>query len=101
MQERQAPDPYFDPDNLRAMVRRWAIDCGRRVSETRKLRGYDRARLAALVGTGVPTIFRIETGTLNPRDHMKLAIAAALVVEVEDLWPFPRRQTVFQEAGAA
>lgn len=94
-------DPFFELGDVRRMVAKWAIDCGARVTDRRKSLGWDRPRLAELVGTTEATITRIEQGVINPRDYMKLAVAAALVVEVEDLWPYPRRADVFALSAAS
>ncbi|MDO8391018.1 MAG: helix-turn-helix transcriptional regulator [Actinomycetota bacterium] len=93
--------PFLDLEDVRRMVSKWAVDCGRRVQDRRTSLNWDRNRLATLVGTTEATITRVEQGVINPRDYMKLAIAAALVVEVEDLWPYPRRADVFALAPAA
>lgn len=93
-------DPFFELEDVRRMVSKWAVDCGRRVQDRRTALGWDRRQLAALVGTTEATIVRIEQGVLKPRDYLKLAVASALVVEVEDLWPYPRRADVFALAGA-
>lgn len=94
-------DPYFDLRDVRVMVAKWAVDCGRRVSDRRTMLGWDRRQLAAFAGTTEATIHRIEEGKINPRDHMKLAIASAVGLEVEALWPYPRRADVFATAGTA
>lgn len=92
-------EPYFDLEDVRRMVAKWSVDCGRRVQERRQALNIDRKVFAQLVGSTEPTIIRIEAGTMNPRDYLKLAIASALVCEVETLWPFPRRADVFSGAG--
>lgn len=94
-------DPFFDLDDVRDLVAKWAIDCGRRVSKRRETLGWDRRQLAGITGTTEATIHRIESGALRPRDHLKLAIAAALQLEVEDLWPYPSRATVYEVASVA
>lgn len=93
-------EAFFALEDVRRMVSKWAVDCGRRVQDRRTSLGWDRPRLASLVGTTEATIVRIEQGVINPRDYLKLAVAAALVVEVEELWPYPRRSDVFAIAGA-
>lgn len=94
-------DPALDLRDIRQMVAKWAIDCGRRVADRRVALRWDRRQLARLVGTTEATIARIEQGVINPRDHLKLAIAAALCLEVESLWPYPRRADVFALAVPA
>lgn len=92
---------FFDLRDVRSIVAKWAIDCGRKVTERRESLGLDRRKFAAMVGTTEATITRVEQGVLNPRDHLKLAIAAALALEVEDLWRHPRRTEVFAGASLA
>jgi len=86
----QVPDPLFDLGDLRVLINKWNIDCGRRVLTERIKLDIKRPDFAAMTGTTEPTIQRVEQGVLNPRDHLKLAIAAALGLEVEMLWPFPK-----------
>lgn len=93
------PDPFFDLDEVRVMARKWAVDCGKRVEKARMGRQWDRRQLAGLVGTTEATIHRVESGVLAPRDYLKMAIAAALAVDVVELWPYPDRAAIF--AGAA
>lgn len=81
------------------MVSKWAVDCGRLVRLRRQELGWDRRTLAQLVGTTEPTMLRIEAGSLNPRDYMKFAIAAALATEVQQLWPFPARIDIARAAS--
>lgn len=92
-------DPALDLRDVRQMVAKWAIDCGRRLADRRTELKWDRRQLASLVGTTEATITRIEQGAINPRDHLKLALASALLVEVETLWPYPRRADVFAQAS--
>lgn len=95
------PEAFFDLDDVRRMVGKWAIDCGRNVARRREALGWSREQMAGIVGTSEASIHRIESGKLNPRDHLKLAIASALAVEVPDLWPFPTRAQVYEMAGVA
>lgn len=91
--------PALDHEDVRRMVAKWAVDCGRRVQERRQLFSWDRRTLSELVGVSEPTMIRIEQGSINPRDYLKLSIAACLLCEVEDLWPYPRRTDVFGAAS--
>lgn len=94
-------EPFFDLDDVRRLARKWAIDCGAKVAAQRVERGWDRRKLASLVGTTEATIHRVESGVLAPRDYLKMAIAAALSVSVDQLWPYPNASTVFAEAAVA
>lgn len=50
-----------------------------------------QAQLAAMAETTEATLSRIEAGTLAPRDNLRLAIAYALLLEVDEVWrPIPR-----------
>jgi DNA-binding XRE family transcriptional regulator len=95
------PEPFFELDAVRRMAAKWAVDCGHRVAEARTRLGWDRRTLAGLVGTTEATIHRVESGALNPRDHLKFAIASALSVEISEIWQYPTRERVFAEASAA
>jgi DNA-binding XRE family transcriptional regulator len=86
---------------IRPMIRKWAIDSGWRVEQGRKAKGLSRADMAAAIETSEVTVIRIESGHINPRDHMRLAIAATLGVEVEELWPYPRRAEVLAHVATA
>ncbi len=101
MSDMSTGDAIFEMDLVRRMVSKWAVDCGGRVSARRQLLGLDRPTLAGLVGTTEATIHRIESGSVNPRDYLKFAIASALQVEIGDLWPYPTRERVYAEASAA
>lgn len=92
-------DPFFDLRDVKQMVAKWSVDCGRRVADRRSTLNWDRRQLAGMVASTEATITRIELGQLNPRDHLKLAIASAMAVEVEELWPYPRRKDVFANAS--
>lgn len=96
------PTPqFFDLDDVRRLVSKWSIDCGARVTRRRTDLGWDRQQLASIVGTTEATVHRIESGKLNPRDHLKLAIAAALQCEAADIWPYPTRKAVYDHASLA
>lgn len=92
--------PFFDLDDVRVLARKWAVDCGALVAGRRTEMGWTRQQLATLVGTTEATIHRVESGAVSPRDYLKMAIAAALAVPVEQLWPYPTAQTVFSNAAA-
>lgn len=94
------PEPLIVLDDVRRLVGKWSVDCGARMAKWRTERGFDRATLAALVGTSEATIHRIESGKLHPRDHLKLGIASALLVEVGEIWTYPSRKDVHAAAAA-
>ena len=80
--------------DFRALVNEWAQQCGKRVRSRRLDVGYDRRQLAGITGTTEPTIQRIEHGHINPRDHLRWMISAALVSNVSDLWCYPSYQRI-------
>lgn len=92
--------PFLDLDDVRRLARKWAVDCGHRVEQRRTELGWDRRKLAALVGTTEATIHRVESGVMAPRDYLKMAIAAALAVDVATIWTYPTRTAVFEAAQA-
>jgi transcriptional regulator with XRE-family HTH domain len=81
-------------DMYRRVAQHWAIDCGGRVRAARRARDWSLLELADRVGTTEATIHRIEHGVLQPRDHMKLAIASALGIPASELWPFEAAMAV-------
>lgn len=97
----EAPEPILDLADMRRVISKWAVDCGARVQKRREELGFSRSTLAGLTGLTEPTIHRIETGTINPRDHVKVGFAIALMVDVVDLWPYVSRQTALDQAKAA
>lgn len=53
----------------------------------RKFRGLSQGDLAGKVSTTVATVSRIEAGKINPKTRMWNALADALGVSVEDIFP--------------
>lgn len=94
-------EPRFDPELLRDITAEWIVECGSRVRARRDLLKLHRRELAELAGTSEPTIIRIETGSLNPRDTLRIAIAGVLRCEVAELWPYPSHTQVANRAVAA
>jgi transcriptional regulator with XRE-family HTH domain len=89
MERAKGHEPESPIDVFRRVAQHWAIDCGGRVRAARRARGWSLLELADRVGTTEATIHRIEHGVLQPRDHMKLAVAAALEAPAAELWPLP------------
>lgn len=94
-------EPRFDHDLLRDIAAEWMVECGTRVKDRRALLKLHRRELADLAGTSEPTIIRIETGSLNPRDTLRFAIAGVLRCEVSELWPYPSHTQIATRAVAA
>lgn len=90
----------LDERRLRAAVRTWAEDCGRRMQQRRKSLKLSQSQLALLAGVGNSTISKAEIGVIVPKDTVRLAIAAALLCEVSDLWPYLDRSYVANVARA-
>lgn len=94
-------EPRFDSGLLKDITDEWIVQCGVHVERRRKNLQMHRKELADLAGTSEPTIIRIESGTLNPRDHLRIAIAGVLRCEVSDLWPYPPHAQIAARALAA
>lgn len=80
------------PSNLR-------IEWGQRLRHRREQLGLSLCEVARRAGTGEPYYRRIERGeigTRGPSDDMRMRIAAALSVRVEDVWSYPEPE---QEAS--
>lgn len=88
----------FDAEILDDITREWIAECGVRIARRRELLGLHRRELADLAGTSEPTIIRVEAGTLNPKDHLRIAIAGALRCEVADIWAYPGHNSVESRA---
>lgn len=85
------------PEELRSLVgprSPWAVRCGDRVSARRTALEITEEELAASVGVSTMTIKRIESGEIVPRDYLRLAVALALVDDVQRLWEPLRRPDV-------
>lgn len=68
-----------------SVLRCWGLA----LKSERQALSLTREQLAAMVGTTHQTIGRIEQGQLNPRDHVKAAIAVALGTQVETVFAWP------------
>lgn len=90
----------FDADDLRIALTTWQRECGRRVQNRRILLGVTPTDLADLTGTTAATISRVESGAINPRDILRIAIAGVLRTEVADLWPYPTCERIHDLAQA-
>ena len=62
---------------------------GERIRHRRCTLGQSRKKLAAWCDTTEQTIGRIENGTHNPRDHMRIALGRALGCETGDIFEYP------------
>ncbi len=93
--------PLVDPEALRHYIDRESRSWGRLVRARREDLRLTLDAVAGLAGTTPQTIQKIEKGQIQPRDHLRLALAFALCTEVERLFPMPDRQTVQRELAAA
>lgn len=93
MTSTSTPDsPLVDTEALRqafnaggAILKVW----GDRVRSRRRILNVSPDVLASFCDSTPQTIGRIEKGMLNPRDHLRSAIARALACEVNDLFSYP------------
>lgn len=68
------------------------IAWGQRLRDLREEQGLSIGEMARRVGTDKAWYSRIEKGDIGargPGDEMKMRIAAALGVRVEDIWSYP------------
>lgn len=89
----------LDQEAVAEVVREWAVQSGERVRDRRKALGFTQVELGTMAATTPETICRIELGQLQPREPLKLAIAYALMLEVEEIWPAVRRQALRDRAA--
>jgi len=65
---------------------------GTNIRQVRKALGFTQERLADLVGVKHPTVCRWEKGQIEPRRQHKAAIAKALHVDMNLLFPQMRAE---------
>lgn len=93
--------PLIDPEHLRAYMQRETRFWGRSVRQRREDLGMTLAHVAALAGTSIQTISKIEAGEIAARDHLRIALAFALSTEIDRLFPMPSREVIRREIDAA
>jgi transcriptional regulator with XRE-family HTH domain len=91
--------PAIDPEVVRKYLKREQRFWGSKVHDARAARGFTLEELAALAGSTPQTIHKIERGQIAPRDHLRIALAFALGVDVDRLFPIPDRETIRREAS--
>lgn len=85
----------MDLDVVRGLVRNASHRWGPNVRARREALGLTQAQLVELIdGIAVQTVSKIEIGRIVPRDYLKVAIATALHVEPDVLFPLPSRSDV-------
>lgn len=94
--------PITDTDALRSMFAPgslWASEAGDKVRKIRRERKWSLDTLAELTGCNASTLSRIESGAVVPRFYLMAAIAYALTVEIDDIWPMPSRRRIRERAA--
>lgn len=91
-------NPVLNEQRLKAAVAAWARESGKRMQVRRKALGLSQGAVAAGVGVRTQTISKAELGQIVPKDAVRLSIAAVLLCEVGDIWPYPDRSDVMQLA---
>lgn len=84
----------MDLDVLRVQLRNQRSTWGSKVKNRRESLGLTLAQVVEISEGALraQTLSKIERGELEPRDYLKLAIAVALLTEVEELFPMPSRE---------
>lgn len=93
-------NPFLDEQRLSVAVNDWAKQSGRRLQQHRARLKLSQKRLAAMVGVVPQTISKAELGLIVPKDAVRMAIAASLLCEVGDIWPYPERTYITSVARA-
>lgn len=88
----------LDERRLRKAVSDWAYEAGRRIAVKRRALGWRQEQLASLVGVRATAISKFELGLATPKDSTRLAIACALMCEVDEIWPPLKRTFVLTVA---
>lgn len=76
----------LDRRRLRVATNDWALQCGRRLAIKRRERGFSQPQLASIVGVHYTVISKFEIGIAMPKDSTRLALACALLCEVNEIW---------------
>lgn len=77
----------LDERRLSAATTKWETACGKRLRDRRQALQLSQGALAAAIDKTVQSVSRYELGIASPPDSTRLAIACALVCEVNDIWP--------------
>lgn len=65
------------------------VEWGQRLREVREERGLTGGELAKAAGVTRQHIQRVEVGITSSSDAVRIKIAAALGVQVTDIWSYP------------
>lgn len=90
--------PLLSETRLRAAVRQWARESGKRMQAKRKALKMRQSTLAGAAGVSTQTVSKAELGEIVPKDQVRIAIAAALLCEVDEIWPYPQRADIWAQA---
>lgn len=91
------PDkPAINQERLRAFVAQESRVWGANVRNRRQLLGWSLKELAEKVGTTPQTLHKVEQGEIRSRDHLRLAIAIALMDDVSRLFPMPKMDVILK-----
>ena len=66
-----------------------AVTWGQRLQAVRDQKDVSVRDLATQVGVTTQYIYLLQTGAHTPSDELRMKIAAALEVRVEDIWSYP------------
>lgn len=89
----------LNEDRLRVALHVWSLQSGARLRDRRKALKLSQDRLAAMVGVRATSISKFEYGQATPKDQIRIALAHALMCEVNDIWPPLDRQYISMVAG--
>ncbi len=85
--------PLLDGEVVEELIADWSSAVGRKIRKRRKELGFTLNVVSELTGLSRQTIHRAEYDAATLRDEARHLLAAALVVEVADLWqPIPLEQ---------
>lgn len=94
-----ATQPVITQEQLRRFLKREARHWGSNVRARRTEMGLTLDQLATLADTTPQTVFKVERGEIVARENVRLALAFALMREVGDLFPMPRREVILAEVA--
>lgn len=93
------PAPLLNEHRLRNATRDWVLASGRRLRDRRLSFDFNQDDLAEFVGVRATSISKFERGDVVPKDQVRLAIANALMCEVNDIWPPMERHYISMVAA--
>lgn len=65
------------------------VTWGHRLKSAREKRGLSAAELSRRAEITSQYVYMLEAGRYSPSDEVRVRIAAALEVQVEDIWSYP------------